>query len=109
MENYEKGDTVEEELDHREPFAHTFQLPLDVLTVKVRGGSKIQALIDVALRGMNVSYLPNVFLFRSSTVVVMEIYVDFIRLIGWFCKRRSISIDWSIYWLTDLSIDWSID
>jgi hypothetical protein len=55
MENFEKGETVEIEPDHREPFSKILALPEDVLTIKVRGGSKIQALIDVAIHGLNVS------------------------------------------------------
>ncbi|OQV12191.1 putative Ribonuclease P protein subunit p25-like protein [Hypsibius exemplaris] len=56
MENFEKGETVEVELDHFEPFAKFIVLPAlpeDVLLFKVRGGSKIKDLMEAAIRGMN--------------------------------------------------------
>jgi hypothetical protein len=59
MENFEKGETTEIELpDHREPFVKILSLPEDFLLVKVRGGSKIQTMVDVAIHGLTVSALP---------------------------------------------------
>ncbi|XP_055344559.1 ribonuclease P protein subunit p25-like protein isoform X2 [Paramacrobiotus metropolitanus] len=49
MDNYEKGETVEKENNHREPFQHVSALRDDTPVITVRGGSKIQSLVDVAL------------------------------------------------------------
>ncbi|GAU93012.1 hypothetical protein RvY_05012 [Ramazzottius varieornatus] len=54
MENYQKGETVDKDIDHNLPFSKCgADLTSNVLLITVRGGSKIQTLLDVALQGMN--------------------------------------------------------
>ena len=73
MENYEKGETIEKDIDHSLLFLKCgADLSGNVLTITVRGGSIIQTLLDVALQGMHVRPAD---LLCSVVIVCAVIYI----------------------------------
>lgn len=54
MENYEKAETIEIDVDHAALFQRLPQLPDNPVVMKVRGSSKIQSLLDVAIAKLKV-------------------------------------------------------